>query len=391
MSIVPFQSDLVPAVEAFNQRLEAGGSEHQFPTRLTMDCWPGEGATRDPDEAALRLDRSGFIWFERYLLLQGSEAALPDRPAVRGAYILIRQRAIVSGEVREVQFLKLPVSEGIVNPKFSMVGVALLCDAFKRAPNMFALGMGNLQNPLPRLLETLGARLRPVPFLFRVLRASRFLRHIQPLRSTPGRARLLDFAARMHLGDIPLAAYNHWQSRRRPATSALRAEVVPGFGAWADDLWSRHKQHFSFACCRAAGESNHRFPAHDTRLVRLAVRLGDRVIGWAALTDSQFEHNKFFGAMRVGAIADCMAEPGQEAAVAWLASQHLEERGLDLIVTNQGHRGWRNALLDCGFREGPSNFILATPPGLEKRIAAGDPAFERVHINRGDGDGPIHL
>jgi len=40
-----------------------------------------------------------------------------------------------------------------------------------------------------------------------------------------------------------------------------------------------------------------------------------------------------------------------------------------------------------GFLEGPSNFIFAAA----KKLAALSSAFDEFHINRGDGDGPIHL
>ena len=64
-------------------------------------------------------------------------------------------------------------------------------------------------------------------------------------------------------------------------------------------------------------------------------------------------------------------------------------RGVDLIVSNQLHAAWSLALLDAGFRLGPSNYLLAASPALA--ACAGTARDDEFHINRGDGDGPIHL
>ena len=62
---------------------------------------------------------------------------------------------------------------------------------------------------------------------------------------------------------------------------------------------------------------------------------------------------------------------------------------MDLIVSNQLHAAWRKALAGAGFHHGPSNFLFAASPALAARI--GDAADDELHMNRGDGDGPIHL
>jgi hypothetical protein len=88
---------------------------------------------------------------------------------------------------------------------------------------------------------------------------------------------------------------------------------------------------------------------------------------------------------------------------------------VDLIVSNQLHGAWCTALVESGFRAGPSNYLLALSPALaeaagggEMRRQAGVDRLKPVppwqaeavgklklalpfHFNRGDGDGPIHL
>ena len=104
--------------------------------------------------------------------------------------------------------------------------------------------------------------------------------------------------------------------------------------------------------------------------------------------------HKQFGDMRVGTIVDCLGPPESAPAIVRAAAGLLERRGVDLIVSNQLHAAWSRALLESGFRTGPSNYLLALSPAFAQAVGqAGYPPGPPVnfHINRGDGDGPIHL
>jgi len=69
----------------------------------------------------------------------------------------------------------------------------------------------------------------------------------------------------------------------------------------------------------------------------------------------------------------------------------LEKRGVDLILSNQSHASWGRALSRAGFVEGPSNYLFVTSEPLTELLNDIDPASKGIHLNRGDGDGPIHL
>jgi hypothetical protein len=126
------------------------------------------------------------------------------------------------------------------------------------------------------------------------------------------------------------------------------------------------------------------YPHSDARFIR--VRTDG---GWAVVLDTQMRRHKQFGEMRVGSIIDCLAAGGAAAGVVREATAVLEERRVDLVVSNQLHAEWSRALLDAGFRTGPSNYLLALSPALAGMVA--DAPENTFHFNRGDGDGPVHL
>ena len=299
-----------------------------------------------------------------------------DDAQVRGGYILRRQRFWIHGKALEVAHYRLPLSEGIRDRTYATLGMQLIRHALKQQPLLYALGMGGFDQPLPRMLKALGWNLRAVPFLFKVNRAAGFLRNIETLRKTPARRVALDLAA-----DSGLGAFGLWFVQRRLRGHSA-GEVIGSFVPWAEAVWTGAFAEYGALASRDS-VSLDAFYRRDAAVIRLKVGAA----GWAVVLDTQMRGDQYFGDMRLGSIADCLAEPADAAAVIGAAVRFLEQRGVDLIVSNQLHPAWVAALRGCGFREGPSNFVFAVSKGLAELIPPG----AGVHVNRGDGDGPIHL
>jgi hypothetical protein len=252
-------------------------------------------------------------------------------------------------------------------------------DALAREPRLYALGMGGWDKPLPQMLKRLGWRACDVPFHFKVLRPSRFLRNIRVVRTSPLRRFALDAAALTGGGWIGMKVAGHGKR-----VALQQHQIARHFDDWADSIWEASRDSYALIADRGAATLDSLYPAGETRFHR--VRADG---GWAVVLDSQMRGHKQFGEMRVGSIVDCLATPGAAGGVIGAATGMLEKRGVDLIVSNQLHHAWSSALEKAGFRKGPSNFLLALSPALA--AVAGDAPDHDLHFNRGDGDGPIHL
>src|SRR5437867_3147441 len=145
------------------------------------------------------------------------------------------------------------------------------------------------------------------------------------------------------------------------------------------------------AAVRDARVLNILYPPDDIRFIRLKIVDGCSVAGWAVLLDTVMADDKYCGNMRVGSILDCLALPEDANAVMAGAARVLEDRGVDLLLSNQSHPAWCQGLKMAGFVEGPSNFFFVASKALTKLLNEIDPAGTAIHLNRGDGDGPIHL
>jgi hypothetical protein len=98
--------------------------------------------------------------------------------------------------------------------------------------------------------------------------------------------------------------------------------------------------------------------------------------------------NPNFGNLHVGRITDVFAAPEHAGVVVRAATAALAAEGVDVILSNQSHPAWGQALRSNAFLSVRSNFAFAPAPELARRIAAVDPEGRRLHLNRGDGDGP---
>jgi hypothetical protein len=360
----PFTPDLTPAVAEFNARLLAGGADPEllFPENPAPEAWPKE---------------SGRLLEERFVMV--------EEGSVHGGFILRHQDFWLGGTVASIAHFRLPVSEGIVNRKWVGVGIQMARQALHEQPLLFALGMGGRQRPLPRLLEAMHWKLWEVPFYFFVNRPFRFLRGIRALRSDAWRSLALDVAAFSGLGWV-VARMAQWVAGRA-APEEVTLENIQAFSNWDDELWNDCKPHYSFLAVRNSATLKLLYPEGSERFLCRRVRRSGKPVGWFVALDTAMQGHKQFGNLRVGTVADALARPEDAETVIHAAAGFLRARGVDLIVSNQMHPAWGAALRGAGFSQAPSTFVLAVSPKLKEYC--GD--ARGIHINRGDGDGPIHL
>jgi hypothetical protein len=366
LRVEPLSAKRVPAVRAFNRRLADGGAEWRFPEDPAPDWLP-------------QIPHSE-VYQELLLVLEDEE--------VRGGYVLKHQPVCLRGRVLRVGNLYMPLSEGTINRAYSLVGGRLFSDALRREPLLFALAMGGQTTQVTGLVRALGWELRQIPFFFKVLHGSRFLRQIRPLRTTRTRTLLLDLAARSGAGWLAAAAAGVLLTRRPRVKAPLEAELVDCFGGWADELWLSCAASYSFAAVRTSAVLNRVYPADRAGLFRLRISSAGQIIGYAVVESEASLHAESLGTLRVGTIVDALARPEHAEPVMWLAARMLQQRGVDIIITNQSHPAWGSALRRAGFLEGPSQCVFAAAKSLAEQIRALDPEGTELHLTRGDGDWP---
>jgi hypothetical protein len=326
------------------------------------------------------------LYNEYFVALEGN--------AVRGAYRLKPQPFAVRDEVVMIPAMTLPLSEGIIDPRFAVVGLQLIQDAMARHPLLFGLGMGSFDAKIARLLRAMKWLMVPCHLYFRVIHPHRLLRQIAFLRRDRRRRFTLDALTYSGLGWLALKVAQAYKGLRRGGLTGIGYDVVPEFDAWADTLWERSRGAYAMIAVRDSTILNALYPVDNARFIRLQVTRRGEPIGWAVLLDTQMISHSRFGGMRVGMVVDCLADPGDELTVVAVATRYLAHRGVDLIVTNQLHQDWCNAFARNGFLKGPSNAaleIFTASPMLAARLEPFEATAGRIHMTYGDGDGATNV
>jgi hypothetical protein len=367
LEFVPYTREWTGSVREFNRRMLAGGLESEL-------CFPEEPDPVSHAGSDEPLSRQYFLAMEE--------------SNVRGAYFLTHEHWASNGEHHRVANFRLPLSEGFVNPRYKGTGRALLSHALETSPLLYCLGLGDKKRPLPQMLIGQNWPIVETAFYFRCVHPREVLRDLAWLRTNPGRRLAMDAAAQSG-GWLGIAALQRLRTQQPSRQTAV--STVTDFEPWADELWHQARGAYSILADRSSRALRVRYPASDTRFVRLRISSGSTTCGWAVVLATAMQDHRHFGKLKVGTIVDCLALPGDEHEVIHAATRILEERGVDLIVSNQSHRSWRTAFERSGYLAGPTNRFFTPSPELTRLLHPLDQKFPLTHLTRGDGAGPIHL
>ncbi len=358
----------IPEVKNFNERLKSRNINTKFPESNIPDWLPK--------------DQSLSIYQEYFL-------AFIDE-VVRGGYILKHQEFFINGKVISIADYQLPLSEGIVNSKYSYLGINLTLDALKRSPRLFAMGMGGMSEKLPKLLKAMKWDISQIPFHFMILNPNNFLKNITYLRSNLLRILFLDFLAYSKLGYLSIKILNFFKKQEyQKSKNNITISTCLRFDKQADILWHKVKGNYKFIALRTSKILNILYSKRVFK--KLEIWDKDNYIGWAIVLDTKMKSHKQFGSMRVGSIVDCLSRPEDSIKIISGATKYLISRNVDLIVTNHSHEEWNNSLDRLGYLEGPSNYLFASSKDLSNEMGSFEKNKNKIYFTRGDGDGPINL
>lgn len=367
VEIVAYEATHIPAVRAFNARLKAAGIPHVFPESNvpSIPRVPGSGLYR-----------------EHFLAVDGGE--------VRGGYLLKHQDFVLKGETISIGNFGLPLSEGTIDRRYALVASQLLLHALRRQPHLYGLGIGSYEAAAAHLLQSARFSVVTVPFYYRVEHAAQFLRKARVLRTSRLRRLACDVGAATGVGAVGiglLQRYHTSRARIRPVDAAS----FDTFGPAADSVWAAGGDSIMLGAVRDQAVLARLYDVPGNRFIKVQIDVAGEPYGWAVCLATRMSKAKYFGDLKVGSIVDCLSRSGHERALIGAAVDRLRQEDVDLIVTNQSLGRVGDALRAAGFLGGPSNFLFAASPKLAERIQPLETNLARIHLTRGDGDGPINL
>lgn len=364
--IRPFKNENIKKVKEFNGRLKSKGQSSMFPDNPVPYMYPKEN--------------NNELYREYYLCIE-------DNKTVVGAYILQNQVFFINGKYQNLADFMLPISEGSINKNYNFVGLIIQNNALKKQPNLFALGMGGEKNKIYQIHKANKWRFFNIPFLFRIINFSSFIKNIKYFQNRKKLYFLLKILKKTLIIDLIVIIYNFFIDLKINKKFGEYSEIQK-FSDWSNDIWNKSKTQYDLIAKRDCNNLNVLY-ANNKNLIRLKIKKGHQTYGWCILKKSKLKNHNHFGDMQLGTIIDFLSLPKYEKNVVQAALYYFKENKVDLIVTNQANKKFINILQNYGFFKGPSNFDFAVSKSLSGELQNSN--ANKFHINRGDGDGPINL
>jgi hypothetical protein len=369
LRVVFYETAHEPGARAFNARMRAADA--------LLFALPETAPANNPDTPAAGIEFRHFV-------------VVDDGGEVRGGYFIRKQPFLVRGQVHDVGHYQAPLSEGIVDKRFASVGAVMLAHALGQQPLLFAMGMGSVDRPLPRMLSAMGWSILETPFYFLVLNGKRFLRNAGPLHQRIERRVAADVLAFSGLGGLGLKGLQIARSRNR-FDGRYRQQPIQTFCGWADQIWRESAAQYSLSAVRTADYLQFIYPKEQPAYYGVQLTEGDRPAGWVQMLECRPRDRSYFGEMRVAALVDGVGPATAIPSLIYSGVAAAKARHADIVISNQMHMDWITGLKGAGFWQGPSNYLLALSKGLRTLLDPLDEAIPRIHFNRGDGDGRVNL
>ena len=360
------------AMVRFNRRLRAGGREED---QMTLQ-------PRLPGEARYR--PASFPVYRRMMIAE-------DGREIRAAMLLYHHNVFIKGERRDFCWADMPVSEGIIDRKYSLAIIQLMKRATAYQPFLMTMGVGTPDIDAFRFFVKLGWRWRLAPFFFYPVRVTRTLLGLRYFKGRPK----LRYAALLGAFSGAGAGLSGLLSLRRRLSSAFstcQISVEGAFDDWADRIFTDALPEYAVAIRSDAATLNIVYPPDDSGYTRLrARRKGSKEdAGWMVVAIKQMKDNPYFGDLKVGTLADGFGRAADAPALVAAGINYLADTGADIIVANFLHTAWARACRRSGMIAGPSNYNLFVSPGGP--LLREDSCLpQEIHVARGHGDGMVAL
>ncbi len=374
INIQPLTSDLLPAVERFNTRIKL----FDIPGRITPEA--------NPETSPELIDPSIV---ERFVILDETDE-------IRGGYSLRRQELWHKGVRHSAAHIGMPVSEGVADKRFALMGMLLMRDALQRAPLSYTLGAGGIEGQVFKILRPLGWKAVDVPFFFRILNASRFTRLLPQIRRSKVRSAIGSLLGYSGVSALLLHGLQCGAALRSGVSCPLNGAgdflEIPDLQEVADELWRKYSHEYQFSLLRDSRHCAAAFPADRSELRRLVVRRNGEPVGWAVvMTRGLSRITKFLGELKVGLIVDCFGSIADSPAIVNAATAALKAEKVDVILTNQSHAGWVGAFRSKGYLTYQSQYPLMVSKAVSKQVGDLESVLPHSHWTRADGDGVHYI
>jgi hypothetical protein len=342
------------AVRDFNNRLQSSGTEVPF----LLPEWSAERCSHPK---------------QPWLLLAGND--------IRGGVLLTQHRARIGSDEQIAVNIQAPLTEAVINPQFASLSVGLFREIQRRFTFAYAVGMGGLDKPMPRLLKALKWQVDLTPFRFVPLNVGRVATSVKAIRD---RIPPLLMPFTELAGTLVTPLFRQVLSIRGARDLGVVSKAEESTAAVAV-AWAAMSRSINFGLTRDINAAAALYAVNENEIV-LQRRSDPRCV--AVVRIRHLDTRSPFAGLTVATVLELLAP--NEREVGLLSRQvlgYLARCDVDIAVTNISNAAHVRSLDGSGWLRGPSNYVLALSPAMASAGVTADTSY----VTRTDGDGRLNL
>jgi hypothetical protein len=130
-----------------------------------------------------------------------------------------------------------------------------------------------------------------------------------------------------------------------------------------------------------------------SKYIKLKISEKGQILGWAVLLVTNMTNHRYFGAMTVCTIVDCLGKASDHNKIVACCLAEGRKGKADVIISNQSYAAFDKVFKDMAFMQTTSNYGLCLSPEIMDILGEDKTKMNQInaHLNRGDGDGPLSL
>ena len=294
---------------------------------------------------------------------------------IRAIVSIKNQQYLINGTIVNFKDIQLPISESIIDRKFFIQSLFFFNKIINLSENMHGLGMGGLNEPLPKILNKLKFNKYLIPFFIFPISIRKTLYIYLKRKKINFPLKILEILYPIDF--FYKFSFNFFHNK-------ITQEEFNLFDKKDDKLWDKVKFNFDLISVKNKINLNLVYDTKRFNLLKIRVFKNEKYLGWLVLKITKHNNSKHFFDCRTCTVVDLLCDPAYYSIFIKEIKKISIINNCDVVLVNSTFKEFNNMLKKNFFINVGSNFGFVYKSSETFNI-------NKSWITRGDGDGPINL
>tara|TARA_B100001059_G_C17820463_1_gene577929 strand:- start:558 stop:1631 length:1074 start_codon:yes stop_codon:yes gene_type:complete len=297
---------------------------------------------------------------------------------IRAVVAIKNQQYLINGKEINFKDIQLPISESIIDRKFLFQNLFFFSKIVNLSSNMHGLGMGGLNEPLPKILSKLNFKKHLIPFFIFPISIKKTLYIYLKRKKNNFPSHILEILSPIDF------CYKFLINFSQNISNEIRREEFNLFAQKDDELWDKVKCNFDLISVKNKINLNLVYNSKRFDLLKIRIYENKEYLGWIVLKITKHKNSNHFFDSKTCTVVDMLCKKIHYNILVKEIKKISLKHNCDVILVNSTNVDFNINLKNNFFININSNFGFVFKSSENINI-------NKSWITRGDGDGPINL